>query len=154
MVCVEIVTRVEFTEVCQSAKTDSDRGEPASERQRRPDFESVLCDFSCSCPGEEDAGCYFGVRLQKRVGSAEKQGKRFLRSASFVVFCVATSRTGNGLEPTAFHVKSPHHIVARDGDVINFGVHVSTLCTSSRFIDEFRDIDILAIIPYNQFFIG
>lgn len=60
VVSVKVVVGVEPTEAGQNAETDSDRGQAASERQRRPDFESVLCDFSTSRPGEEDAGCYRG----------------------------------------------------------------------------------------------
>ncbi len=55
-----IVVGVELTATDQNAETDSNRGEATGERQRRPDFESVLCDFLCSRPGEEDAGCYRG----------------------------------------------------------------------------------------------
>jgi hypothetical protein len=60
MVSAEVVAGVEPTETGQNAETDSDRREATGEGQRGPDMESVLCDFSCSRPGEEYAGCYRG----------------------------------------------------------------------------------------------
>lgn len=56
---VKIVVGVEPT-TGQNAEADSDRGEATGERQCRPDFESVLCDFSCGRSDEEDAGRYRG----------------------------------------------------------------------------------------------
>jgi hypothetical protein len=48
---------IEATEAGKNAETDGYRREAASERKCRPNFKSMLCDRSCSRPGEKHAGC-------------------------------------------------------------------------------------------------